>query len=113
MSISPITTTRPNRSTGPTLSRNWNRNSERIYDSLYLGTSFENPLRNAIQRITSTLTDEVQLSVSELISHYSVRTGASAKTSMDLLLAMQRAIQHRHPVEVVYFTASRGQETRR
>lgn len=80
---------------------------------LYLGTSFENPLRNAIQRITSTLTDEVQLSVSELISHYSVRTGASAKASMDLLLAMQRAIQHRHPVEVVYFTASRGQETRR
>jgi len=55
----------------------------------------------------------VQLSVNELISHYSVRSGALAKTSIDLLLAIQRAIQYHHPVEVVYFTASRGEQTQR
>ncbi len=55
----------------------------------------------------------MQLSVSELISHYSVRSGAVAKTSIDLLLAIQRAIQYHHPVEVVYFTASRGKQTQR
>jgi len=79
----------------------------------YLGTPFEKPLRTAIEHITQNLTDEVQVSIRELINHYSIRKGAAAKTSFELLLVMFHAVQHHHPIEIVYFTASRGVETQR
>jgi predicted DNA-binding transcriptional regulator YafY len=79
----------------------------------YLGTPFEKPLRTAIEHISKNLTDEVQISVRELINHYSIRRGAAAKTPFELLLVMFQAIQHHHPLQVVYFTASRGVETQR
>jgi len=79
----------------------------------YLGTSFEKPLRDAIQHLTNMLPAKVQVSISELSSHYSVRSGATAQTAPETLLALQKAIQDRHPVDMVYFTAQRGQETQR
>jgi len=79
----------------------------------YLGTSFEKPLRDAIQHLTNMLPDKVQVSISELSSHYSVRSGATAQTAPETLLALQKAIQNRHPVDIVYFTAGRGVETQR
>ena len=79
----------------------------------YLGTSFEEPLRNAIQQLTESLPQDVQVSMSELAHHYSIRPGASAKASPEILLALQQAIQHRHPIDMVYFTASRGEENQR
>lgn len=79
----------------------------------YLGTSFEQPLRDAIQQIIELLPQDVQVSMSELAHHYSIRPGASAKTPPETLLAIQQAIQARHPVDIVYFTASRGEENQR
>ena len=79
----------------------------------YLGTSFEEPLRDAIQQITELLPQDVQVSMSALAHHYSIRPGTGAKASPEVLLALQQAIQHRHPVDMVYFTASRGQENQR
>ena len=79
----------------------------------YLGTSFEQPLRNAIQQIIELLPQNIQVSMSELAHHYSIRPGASAKTSPETLLALQEAIQNRHPVDMVYFTASRGEDNQR
>ena len=79
----------------------------------YLGTSFEQPLRNAIQQMIEILPHNVQVSMSELAHHYSIRTGASAKTSPETLLALQEAIQNRYPVDMVYFTASRGEDNQR
>ncbi len=79
----------------------------------YLGTSFEQPLREAIQRITDMLPRKIQVSISELARHYSIRSGASAKTAPETLLALQEAIQSRYPVDMVYFTAGRGEENRR
>jgi predicted DNA-binding transcriptional regulator YafY len=79
----------------------------------YLGTTFEQPLREAIQHMTSILPSEVQVTVSELASHYTIRAGAAAKSPMDLLLDLQRAIQNYHPVDMKYFTARRGEETQR
>jgi predicted DNA-binding transcriptional regulator YafY len=58
----------------------------------YLGTSFEQPLREAIQRITNMLPRNIQLSISELARHYSIRSGASAKTAPETLLAMQNIL---------------------
>lgn len=79
----------------------------------YLGTSFEQPLRDAIQQIIELLPQDVQVSMSELAHHYSIRPGASAKTSPETLLALQQAIQNRYPVDMVYFTASRGEDNQR
>jgi predicted DNA-binding transcriptional regulator YafY len=79
----------------------------------YLGTPFEKPLRDSMQRLANILPDKVQISISELSSHYSVRTGATAETDPEILITLQKAIQHQHPVNMVYFTAQRGQETER
>ncbi len=79
----------------------------------YLGTRFEKPLRDSIQRLTSILPDKVQISINELSSHFSVRSGATSKTPPETLVALQQAIQNRHPVDIVYFTAGRGEETQR
>src|SRR5689334_15683998 len=79
----------------------------------YLGTSFEQPLRDAIQHITEMLPNNVQVSISELARHYSIRSGASAQTAPEILLSLQEAIQNRHPVDMVYFTAGRGEENQR
>src|SRR6266568_7489438 len=79
----------------------------------YLGTSFEQPLREAIQRITDILPRKIQVSISELARHYSIRSGGSAQTAPETLLALQEAIQNRHPVDMLYFTAGRGEETQR
>ena len=79
----------------------------------YLGTSFEQPLHHAIQQIIDLLPQDIQVSMSELAHHYSIRPGASAKTSPETLLALQQAIQNRHPVDMTYFTASRGEDNQR
>jgi len=59
------------------------------------------------------LPNNVQVSISELARHYSIRSGASAQTAPEILLSLQEAIQNRHPVDMVYFTAGRGEENRR
>lgn len=79
----------------------------------YLGTSFEEPLRDAIQQMIELLPHDIQVSMSELAHHYSIRSGASAKTPPETLLALQLAIQNQHPVDMLYFTASRGEENQR
>ncbi len=79
----------------------------------YLGTSFEQPLREAIQQIAEMLPDDVQVSMSALAHHYSIRSVANAKTAPETLLDLQKAIQHCYPVDMRYFTASRGEENQR
>lgn len=79
----------------------------------YLGTSFEEPLRDAIQQMIELLPHDVQVSMSELAHHYSIRPGVSAKTPPEILLALQHAIQNQHPVDMLYYTASRGEENQR
>lgn len=79
----------------------------------YLGTSFEQPLREAIQQIIDILPHDVQVSMGELAQSYSIRRGASAHTPPETLMALRQAIQNRHPVDMLYFTAGRGQETQR
>jgi len=79
----------------------------------YLGTTFEEPLRDAIQQMIEMLPQDVQVSMHELARHYSIRPGASAKTPPEILLALQHAIQNKHPVDMLYYTASRDEENQR
>lgn len=79
----------------------------------YLGTAFEQPLRDAIHQLFRLLPDIVEVSVRELAKHYSVRSAVTAKSSPELFLALEEAIQGKHPVDMLYYTASRDQETQR
>lgn len=79
----------------------------------YLGTSFEQPLRDAIQQMSALLSEEVVVSISDLAHHYSIRPGGGAKTPPETLLGLQEAISHHHPIDMIYYTASRGEENQR
>ena len=79
----------------------------------YLGTRFEQPLREAIQHIAEMLPHDVQVSMSALAQHYSIRSVATATTAPETLMELQKAMQYRYPVDMTYFTASRGEETQR
>ena len=49
-----------------------------------MSTKFEQPLRDAIQQMTDLLPSHIQISMSELAHHYSIRPGASAKILWDV-----------------------------
>ncbi len=79
----------------------------------YLGTTFEEPLRNAIEHLMGALPGKTHISLGELASHYTIRSGATAGAAPDVLLALHDAIERKHPVRITYFTAARGEETTR
>lgn len=79
----------------------------------YLGTTFEEPLRTATALLSHSLPDEVQLDLSLLAQHSSFQTGATACADPSTFLALSEAIQERWPMEMTYFTASRGDRNRR
>jgi predicted DNA-binding transcriptional regulator YafY len=79
----------------------------------YLGTTFEAPLRKAAAALALSLPDKVQLDMSLLAQHYTFQSGATASADPALLVALSEAIHDRWPVEMTYFTASRGERNRR
>jgi predicted DNA-binding transcriptional regulator YafY len=79
----------------------------------YLGTSFEEPLRNAVAKLAQSLPDQVQLDFSQLMQHYTFQPGATASADPLLLTALHEAIHECWRVEMVYYTASRGERNRR
>jgi predicted DNA-binding transcriptional regulator YafY len=79
----------------------------------YLGTTFEAPLRKAVAALAFSLPDKVQLDMSLLARHYTFQPGATASANPTLLLALHEATHERWPVEITYFTASRGERNQR
>lgn len=79
----------------------------------YLGTSFEQPLRKAIAHLSQQLPDQVQLDLHSLATHTTFQPGAAAGADPTLVLALNRAIHERHPVEMTYYTAGRNERNRR
>lgn len=79
----------------------------------YLGTSFEEPLSNAVLKLAHSLPDQVQLDLSQLIQHYTFQSGATASADPALLLELSTAIREQWRLAIVYFTASRGERNQR
>jgi predicted DNA-binding transcriptional regulator YafY len=75
----------------------------------YLGTSFEEPLRTAIAKLSRNLPEKLQVDLNQLTQHYTFQPGATANTDPLLLVALSEAITAHQPVEMTYFTASRGE----
>jgi predicted DNA-binding transcriptional regulator YafY len=79
----------------------------------YLGTTFEAPLRKAAATLAMSLPDKVQLDMSLLAQHYTFQPGATASADPALLVALHEATHDLWPMEITYFTASRGERNRR
>jgi predicted DNA-binding transcriptional regulator YafY len=79
----------------------------------YLGTSFEKPLRDAVQKMAASLPNRVQLDMNALAQHYTFQPGAIAAADPVLLVALQEAIHECWPLEITYFTAGRGELNQR
>lgn len=73
----------------------------------YLGTTFEVPLRSAIEKITSVLKDEVKVHLEDLRSSYSIAALPVLTVDEKLLLDLHNAIKKCHRVKIHYYTASR------
>jgi predicted DNA-binding transcriptional regulator YafY len=78
-----------------------------------LGTSFEAPLRNAIERLAAALPKQLQLDLSQLAQHYTFQPGATADADAALLATLLECVHDRWPIEITYFTASSGERKRR
>jgi predicted DNA-binding transcriptional regulator YafY len=79
----------------------------------YLGTSFEQPLRSAIAKLSLNLPEKLQLDLDLLTQHFTFQSGAVASADPLLLVALSEAIAECRPVTMTYFTASRGQRNER
>lgn len=79
----------------------------------YLGTSFEQPLRSAIAKLSLNLPEKLQLDLDLLTKQFTFQSGAIASADPPLLVALSDAITVCRPVAVTYFTASRGERNQR
>ncbi|GAB4532364.1 MAG: WYL domain-containing protein [Anaerolineae bacterium] len=79
----------------------------------YLGTSFERPLRSALEKIARYLPAHVRMDLAEASRHYTIRAGATLEVNPRLMLDLERAIRERRQVWMLYYTASRGERNRR
>ncbi len=79
----------------------------------YLGTTFEQPLRSAVEKLAHNLPDKLQVDLAQLAQHYSFGTTATVRIDPTLFLDMDRAIRDQHPVDVSYYTSSRHALTER
>jgi predicted DNA-binding transcriptional regulator YafY len=79
----------------------------------YLGTSFETPLRNAIAKLSLHLPAKLQIDLDQLTKHFTFQSGATVSTDPLLLVALHEAVHERWPIEMTYFTASRGERNQR
>lgn len=79
----------------------------------YLGTSFEQPLRSAIAKLSLNLPEKLQLDLNELTKQFTFQSGAIATADPLLLVTLSDAISSCCPIAMTYFTASRGERNQR
>lgn len=79
----------------------------------YLGTAFEAPLREAINRLAHSLPETTRVSLEQLREHYTFQSGATIEVDPHLLTVLAECILERWSMDVCYFTASTGERKRR
>lgn len=73
----------------------------------YLGTTFEQPLRDAIQRIVEFLPEQVQITTRDLTNGYIIRPSSTPRISATIFSSFEKAMMDHHPIQMTYYTASR------
>jgi predicted DNA-binding transcriptional regulator YafY len=79
----------------------------------YLGTAFEEPLRSALVKIKQYLPEYVTYNLQAETSTFAFTTGATIQVSADLMADLDQAIHSKQQVEMVYYSASSGETSRR
>jgi predicted DNA-binding transcriptional regulator YafY len=79
----------------------------------YLGTTFQEPLLSAVSKISQTLKGSVLVDLETLRMHYTFVPPSVVTVDEKTLLVLHRAIQDRRQVEIVYYAATRDEETQR
>lgn len=79
----------------------------------YLGTSFEEPLRSAVAKISRYLPAQVHVDLDQVARHYTITAGATVDVNARLLLDLQQAVKERRQFWMIYYTASRGERRER
>lgn len=79
----------------------------------HLGTSLENSLRSAVEKISKSIKGPAAVDLEKLRTYYSVAEPTTAATHEQVLLDLYRAIQERRQVQMNYYTNSRGEWTER
>jgi len=79
----------------------------------YLGTAFEQPLRRALDKIKRYLPEYVTYDLQVETSTFAFTTGATIQVSPDLMADINQAIHSKQQVEMVYYSASSDETSRR
>ena len=79
----------------------------------YLGTSFETPLRLALDKIKQHLPEHVNYDAQKETAAFTFTGGGRAKVEPELLLELSEAIRTKHSVEMEYYSASSGRTNTR
>ena len=79
----------------------------------YLGTAFEQPLRRALDKIKRYLPEYVTYNLQAETSTFAFTTGATIQARPDLMADLSQAIHSKQQVEMVYYSASSGETSRR
>ena len=74
---------------------------------LYLGTSLEAPLREAVRKLSAYLPEESAVELSDLAERFHFAGSSSVVVPMELLTDVQQAIRERRRLRILYYTASR------
>ncbi len=81
--------------------------------SIYAGTSFEAPLRAALEKISERLPEKVQVDPEEIKSVIRFRAGSIVPLSSKLFNDINRACDSRQQLELTYYAASKDETTSR
>ena len=81
--------------------------------SRYLGTSFETPLRLALDKIKQYLPEHVGYDLQQEAAAFAFTGGGRAIVDPELLLELNEAVRSKHSVEMEYYSASSGQTNTR
>ena len=79
----------------------------------YLGTSFETPLRLALNKIKQFLPENVSYDLQKEAAAFAFTGGGRAMVDPELLLELNEAIRSKHSIEMEYYSASSGQTNTR
>jgi len=81
--------------------------------SLYHGTPYEESLKNAFQRIVSSLPDEVTINFSDIEEAYSFRMTSKAVQDIEIFKKIADASINKKQIEIAYYTAYRDSSNTR
>jgi predicted DNA-binding transcriptional regulator YafY len=79
----------------------------------YLGTPLERPLRDAIEKISRYLPQEVQVELGDLAAAFHFSGGTGLEPPLGVMMEVQRALRQRCLLKIRYYTASRDEISER